>query len=451
MKKRALFLLVPSPLALTSCGIAITIASSSSDKEESSVAESSFSSVAHSEESNSSDVDAGGTDHSEDTSCETSSSEDSISQESSSEEVSIPIHSWDESKLLSIDFSSLSAGKYMTGNYHSFYQDGFGFEGYRDVNYSSGVASLLPSPAPKSYGGDGGLPGAIYNTEAIRDIARIDVVFSYSFSSKEGRDKSNVPFVEFGNDRDYSKKYNIDLGSSSIVSACILSPATNFNFFRLCCGDYKINIDSLSVSYMGGYAADPDYDNPWSGLSRQNPVTYSGTLKDGVSVSVPFAGKKKTLTYYTYDYIDAHRDLAEVASYTDPAEIAAYFNAFKTYPANYVGNSLYNDAKKIFGSKARVWSYYTRGDGYARSVPARSAKSGYYELDIDVDGSYSNASRGVGRLVCWNSGFIGSGYDQSPVCVYTDDHYFSFQEYDNKGGWSHRFNAEGEPTHYSRV
>lgn len=55
----------------------------------------------------------------------------------------------------------------------------------------------------------------------------------------------------------------------------------------------------------------------------------------------------------------------------------------------------------------------------------------YYECDIDLDGTYNKSNRGVCKVVVWFNGFSADGYDESPVAVYTDDHYATFQEYDH--------------------
>lgn len=62
-------------------------------------------------------------------------------------------------------------------------------------------------------------------------------------------------------------------------------------------------------------------------------------------------------------------------------------------------------------------------------------------LRIDVNGAYSLNNRQVGRVVVWEYGFSCYG-NNNPVCIYTDDHYATFQEYDCMGGFAHRFNSE---------
>ena len=72
----------------------------------------------------------------------------------------------------------------------------------------------------------------------------------------------------------------------------------------------------------------------------------------------------------------------------------------------------------------------------------------YHELDLDIDGSYSKDNRGSGRLVVWYYGFTSEGYDGSPVSVFTNDHYATFQEYMNDGTFGTKFNAEMVVTNY---
>ncbi len=62
------------------------------------------------------------------------------------------------------------------------------------------------------------------------------------------------------------------------------------------------------------------------------------------------------------------------------------------------------------------------------------------QADIDVNGAYTLSNRQVGRVVAREYGF--SCYNDGPVCVYTDDHYATFQEYNCMGGFAHRFNSE---------
>ena len=143
------------------------------------------------------------------------------------------------------------------------------------------------------------------------------------------------------------------------------------------------------------------------------------------------------------------------ATMTDPVDVANYFQAFGCAPANYGSKSTissFRDGKttptkdevdSLFGSNARLVSKYTRTDGYATSVPYYGTTPVYYELDIS-DGSYSTSNRGSSRVVAWATGFAELDYGNGSqcVCTYTDDHYATFAEYNNLGGFMPRFNAE---------
>ncbi|MCI1244912.1 MAG: pilus assembly protein N-terminal domain-containing protein [Bacilli bacterium] len=154
-----------------------------------------------------------------------------------------------------------------------------------------------------------------------------------------------------------------------------------------------------------------------------------------------------------------YKTLNNSTDYIEQADVAAYFEAFGTYPRNYCDGKA---AALSYGLSGRVWSSYSMGshDGqsgnYAYGIPGRvvdgNALSGgsYYELDIgtpSTNPSYNNGSsitRGTYRVVAvlgssttqeaYASSDWASGY--APVCVYTTDHYVTFQEYYNYAGAS---------------
>jgi hypothetical protein len=223
-----------------------------------------------------------------------------------------------------------------------------------------------------------------------------------------------------------------------------------------------LNVDYVTIKYTS-----EDYDyiefEAASGKDkvRYNPVRYEGTLIPGQSkINVPTncvydevsktytSTTYKTLTYYTFDFVARYPQYVEDATITDPMEVCMYYTAFGTYPANYANNT--GSISYLFGNNSRQVSEYDRKDGYAKTVPWTGVGH-YYELDIDIDGTYSSKNRGSGRVVAFDDGFGKSNftnvhaynYDHSPVCVYTDDHYNTWLEYYNNGTWSNRFSAEG--------
>ena len=188
---------------------------------------------------------------------------------------------------------------------------------------------------------------------------------------------------------------------------------------------------------------------------------YEGSLTPGVSyVDFPIdvtvngdnytVNQTKRYTYYTYDYVSKNPSVASLASYVEPLDVANYFIAFKTYPANYVTKKSYSAAYSLFFDNTRCVSDYSRTNGYATSVPykEKNGKPHYYECDIALTSAYNASNRGVGRLVVFEYGFDEKGYDDSIVALFTDDHYASFSEYLNNGTWGDRFNAEFSRTSF---
>lgn len=140
-------------------------------------------------------------------------------------------------------------------------------------------------------------------------------------------------------------------------------------------------------------------------------------------------------------------------SYIEPEEVAAYYEAFSSFPSNYAVSK--TEALKI-GKEGRYYSVYLYGNykgnsDYSTSIGPWSEKGApYYELDIATDTvnvGYNNGkkiTRGQARLVILPSESSTSypneegGYDA--VCFYTTDHYANFKEYLNHyGGWSENF------------
>lgn len=350
----------------------------------------------------------------------------------------------------------MSIGSYSTGNYDQGSVSGVSFEHYRAVSSYSGsdFVALLPYV---NYYGDGSTSGALYNTSSISGIESIAISYRTSLSSGQ------KPVLSYGPNIAVTSQVELNLTTSNATSTFEIS---NANYFKLSTSESTIYIQSIVIDYNGSGPSDSyTYLGSGSGLYRINPIVNSGSLYDGKSVAVPTSitrsgnyytvNSTKTYTYYTYSYIQSNPGLADAASYTDPLDVAAYFTTFGTYPANYVSKSSYSSAYSLFGDDARCVSVYSRTDGYATSVPYQVGGSGtptYYECDIDLDGTYSSNNRGVGRVVCWQYGFDPSkgatSYDGSPVCVYTDDHYATFQEYLNTGVYGTRFNSEMLRTAY---
>ena len=204
---------------------------------------------------------------------------------------------------------------------------------------------------------------------------------------------------------------------------------------------------------------------------RINPATYSSALVSGVTKrSIPTKITPNNDTYtiasskeYTYydqyealSYLELHGkdELYDEMVLTNPVDVANYYMLFNTWPVNYMNMDdalicYEDDAYSFMKDDIRCVSAYSRTNGYVKTVPLNMNNGNilYYELDLKLD-NYSPNSRSVGRLVVFTNGFDSDGYSNSPVIVYTDDHYATFKEYNNAGEFLERFNAEINPTSY---
>ncbi|HPK67158.1 MAG TPA: hypothetical protein PLL42_00075 [Bacilli bacterium] len=359
---------------------------------------------------------------------------------------------------LTIDASNYtSIGTYSTGNYDEKSISGFIFEHYRaiaPINSNQEFIILLPYV---NQSGDGSAPGALYNTTAINDI--FNIAITYHTESTYGA----KPVLSYGANPLCETQNELNL---STVATTVSLAMSDVDFFKVETSETRLFIHSLEIDYASEGPA-PAFSYLSSGANgvRINPITYSGELTNGASASVPISISQsgahytvqttKTYTYYTYEHFIANPQLVAQAAYTEPEDVAAFYTIFGTYPSNYVFRNNYSSAYSLFGDATRCVSVYSRTDGYATSVPYQADYSGYplyYECDIAFDSSYSSNNRGVGRVVCWDYGFDQAkgavGYDDSPVAVYSDDHYATFQEYLNAGSFGARFNAEMVRTGY---
>ena len=356
-----------------------------------------------------------------------------------------------ESKKITLSSSDSIRGisQYSTGNYVSYTKNGENFQFYRaNRSQSSSLTSILPK---ETYVNVSSLPGAIYNKSCIDGIIAMEIEYISidGITLQVGKNKTDMNSIKLPSQNSYlTQTVTLD----------------NVNFFSVETNNSSATIKSINIYYSnvsnGGVE---EYIKGNEGKYRLNPVVYEGTLTPGVSyVDVPIditvtgdsytVNETKRYTYYTYDYVSQNPSVANEAAQIEPMDVANYFIAFKTYPANYVVKKSYSTAKSIFKEKTRCVSDYSRTNGYATSVPYRANSSGkphYYECDIALSSSYSSSNRGTGRLVVWKYGFTSSGYDNSIVAVYTDDHYASFAEYLNNGRWGDYFNAEFNRTCYS--
>lgn len=343
--------------------------------------------------------------------------------------------------------SSFSCGSYNTGNYGTYSKLGY----YRIVDNKNNTYNLLPNDEVNDSGINiNAEEGSLFSYDSYRNMS------SFSITYKTSGGSSNKPSVSFG-------EQNYDGKGTNVLDYSTTSKTVNFNlygqdvnYFKIKGGDCIFTIENVHIEYFDTLTTNGDtlvYDTDFTNY-RINPTVFTGELVDGVSsvtvpVDVDIVGNKytvneyRTYTYYSYEYAYDHPSMVSQIAMTDPVDVANYYTIFKEFPANYCYKSNYYTYSSVFGNLTRCVSEYSKTSGYAQSVPYANNPPLYYEFDIALSNSYSNSSRGAGRVVAWKYGFQSTyGYDGSPVCTFTDDHYSTFQEFNNLGGWNKRFDSE---------
>lgn len=367
-----------------------------------------------------------------------------------------------EEELISISSENVDQeifGKY-DSNCGTFTIDDVEYEGYKigaDAEDDNEIFVL--KTVVSSYGIDA-LPASFANVDPLEGVSSISITY-----------ESDSDFhVLYGNDRNHLE-YEQEIPESKDYVTYDVDFLMNATYFRIEADDDYLSVKSLEIACIGEsadetqeyyvlgkrYIPDTDY-NPKEGEVLSAPNCQLD--EDGNITKVIW----KEYTYHSFDYaieeIEHGADLEEFAI-TNPADVANYFVLFNRIPVNYglsvnydVDTIIQGDVRnvdevyEVFGRKyTRQVSEYSRDDGYVSKVPAaisNDTQSGalYYEFDIDVDGKYSTRNRGTGRVV----GFVGGFYtneDSTNVAVFTDDHYYTFCEYNNCGFWGERFDAMG--------
>lgn len=176
--------------------------------------------------------------------------------------------------------------------------------------------------------------------------------------------------------------------------------------------------------------------------TKYDPYRIAPVKASGSSATVYDVEWSSSLSRYV---ASVYKTLNTTTDYIEQADVAAYFEAFETYPRNYKTSK---SLALSYGTSGRVVSTYDWGDyggssDYSVAVPGTVNGKTYYELDIgtpSTNGSYNDGSsitRGTYRIVAvpgvattaypdsnWSSGY-------APLCLYTTDHYKSFAEYYN--------------------
>lgn len=407
-----------------------------------------------------------------DTNSTTSDSSSSSSQEIPKKDVIIKSNPTENDinpndEMITLSYQTYSKiGSYGTGNYSNRYSssevtriNSVEFEHYRAIkaNYNE-LMTLLPYYENAD---DGTIPGAIYNATKLKGITRMFINY-YTL------DVDNDAFkLNFGDTLETN--YYVTLPASEENNYVEIDfNGNDVNYFKIETIDKRVTFKDITIYYTNETSTISNgYNSSGDENYRINPIRYTdlNNLIDGVSsVDLPIKyvvnndgsytiTQTKTYTYYSYSYIEEHPEFADDAAMVEPYDVANYYIAFNQYPANYFSsakNATKGAAWDLFGNKIRQVSGYSRTDGYVQSIPYNKTGLYYLEFDIDIGNTYINdfksVTRGVGRVVIFTNGFTYDGYDNSPVAVFTDDHYSTFQEYLNLGSFGKRFNVQSRRT-----
>ena len=396
---------------------------------------------------NSSTSSSGSTSSGEDVSSDDSTSVDDSSYEIiTSENYQPPISSSfpgedaTSYKVIDNTYSSVFSFRYTTGNYSNQY-DAFDysvnildidFQYYRAVKAPDGyLIKMLDLDAALAFSNQ--LGGALMNVSEINHLANIEITYYNESSSTSGG------YVRFGKNLTCAYGYELTYSESDITLSFNIPES---KYFRIETNGVNLIIKSIKLGIAQGNVVDDGYGYYTKQEYRINPIKFSGELQSGVSfVDVPtsisinknsstyIVNETKRLTYYDYDYVTSNNLEPSEVSIIDPLEVALYYAAFNKAPVNY--NESGSSNHSYFGDYARrISSEYSRTDGYVNALSGITPTDGYIELDIGVNGNYSiSRGRGVGRIVVFYSGSTSFGYDNSPLLVYTDDHYATFREF----------------------
>ncbi|MDY5669354.1 MAG: hypothetical protein SPF87_02800 [Bacilli bacterium] len=342
-------------------------------------------------------------------------------------------------KVIDNTYSSVFSFRYTTGNYSNQY-DAFDysvnildidFQYYRAVKAPDGyLIKMLDLDAALAFSNQ--LGGALMNVSEINHLANIEITYYNESSSTSGG------YVRFGKNLTCAYGHELTYSESDITLSFNIPES---KYFRIETNGANLIIKSIKLGIAQGNVVDDGYGYYTKQEYRINPIKFSGELQSGVSyVDVPtsisvnknsstyIVNETKRLTYYDYDYVTSNNLEPSEVSIIDPLEVALYYVAFNKAPVNY--NESGSSNHSYFGDYARrISSEYYRTDGYVNALSGITPTDGYIELDIGINGNYAIRSRGVGRIVVFYSGSTSLGYDNSPLLVYTDDHYATFREF----------------------
>lgn len=342
-------------------------------------------------------------------------------------------------KVIDNTYSSVFSFRYTTGNYSNQYDAldysvnilDIDFQYYRAVKAPDGyLIKMLDLDSALAFSNQ--LGGALMNVSEINHLANIEITYYNESSSTSGG------YVRFGKNLTCAYGYELAYSESDNTLSFNIPES---KYFRIETNGANLIIKSIKLGIAQGNVIDDGYGYYTKQEYRINPIKFSGELQSGVSyVDVPtsisvnknsstyIVNETKRLTYYDYDYVTSNNLEPSEVSIIDPLEVALYYMAFNKAPVNY--NESGSSNHSYFGDYARrISSEYYRTDGYVNALSGITPTDGYIELDIGINGNYAIRSRGVGRIVVFYSGSSSLGYDNSPLLVYTDDHYATFREF----------------------
>lgn len=347
----------------------------------------------------------------------------------------------ENSKSITFDKSNYFQTSYSTGSFG----EKNGIEYYRCYHENAKMMTKLLKTTNYV---EGNINSSFYNVDNLKGIYELSITYQSTKGLK----------VYYSLDRSYNNYFIAGSADSMFDLTIKLDYA---GFFKVETLGEDVVIESFTLKYNSSVENNNDSYLSYSDTRIDQPYTNFDNIKSGETRKIADSitvnsdntytiNSYKSYTYYTLDDIIANPTLASSCTYTDPVDVANYYTLFNAFPLNYGSQSDSKYLSKYFKEDTRCFFQYFRTDGYARCVPyyASGLNPVYYELDFNEDGTYTTSNRGKGRLVIWTEGFRDVEYMGQSVIVYTDDHYATFQEYNNYGSFGTRFNAERSVTSY---
>lgn len=194
----------------------------------------------------------------------------------------------------------------------------------------------------------------------------------------------------------------------------------------------------------------------WSNGSYTNYIDFSASTTFRLSAAESEDGLTATCYFYSEERkrFVIGETLRKDGVYTNSSEVALYYNAFRDLPKNYGyytkknTNAVMKELYPLYGDSSRLYTDYSRTNGYATVQPPLNMPSGfkYYELDLayEPNNGYASAEKvnrsKAGRIVIFPFGT--KNYGDEPYIVKTLDHYAHFREFANYlDGWGANYDG----------